>query len=67
MIEEAIKVEDWKYFLVEAARHFGSDAEHGAVVIVEQDEQHGGRRAHVTFEKKDSGYEGLLYWRLDVS
>ena len=64
MAEELITVEDWDYFLVEADRHFGSDAEDGATVIVEQDEEHGGRRAHVMFEQRH-GYRGLFYQRLD--
>ena len=65
MAEETITVEDWKYFLVAARRHFGKDPEHGATVIVEQNEEHGGRRAHVIFEQRDDGYRGLLYRRLD--
>lgn len=64
MTEDTITVEDWDYFLVEADRHFGSDAEHGATVIVEQDKEQGGRRAHVMFEERD-GYRGLFYQRLD--
>ena len=65
MAEETITVEDWNYFLVAARRHFGEDPEHGAAVIVEQDEEHGRRRAHVIFERRDDGYRGLLYRRLD--
>ncbi len=66
MTEDTIKVEEWDRFLVEARRSFGKEPEDGAAVVVEQAEEHGGRRAHVIFEKRNDGYEGLLYRRLDT-
>ena len=65
--DKTISVEEWDYFLVAARRHFGRDPQDGAAVIVEQDEEHGGRRAHVIFQKRNDGYRGLFYRRLDLN